>query len=226
MLLLTLSHPSQHVITTELARKWHEDDLWVPTPYFPTRSLEADVELGDDYEKNHAREFNVPFEHRCKISRLPFAICHDLLHLRHKHKNLRSLAAACRYVSRCGAHLLQKVEAIREVRKLQEAFYKRDDMQALAALTGQRYEFSISPSSREPVYVHVFRDALGTISNLAHDAGLERTTDMVVLTLVAGLAQSEHWIPSSHTRRYTTLVCDFTIWCQSRVEYFMRLLNY
>lgn len=168
------------------------DDPWATAAlplFWGAITLQDSVESGDAREKAY------------KPDRVGWADCPILLratlnHLRRKHRNLSTLAAVCRYVTRVGVTVLRDLPSVNVLRQKQREAYLTKDEVRLSRLTCASFRFSpVLGGKRGYLNISVFHSTAGELGNLTEDIGLS-TSGVAGLALLFGLCQdADDWIP-------------------------------
>ncbi|MCP4610025.1 MAG: hypothetical protein GY845_15060 [Planctomycetes bacterium] len=162
-------------------------------PIFDGRSLEADVDAGDTWERDQ-RSFSA----RVSINSCPQMIRESVLWLKKKHKDLNSSSSVTRYATRNGITVIQRIPEIKTIRVERRKAYEAEDRLRLMNFSGHTYDFGHRLSvNNVALKCSVFTWVDGAIVDIADDLGLPAST-IALLALVAGLAQSVNWIPRNH----------------------------
>jgi len=196
---------------------------WNSSPLFGEPSLEEDIRQGDEREREDAKNKNIPLYHSVKLRNCPVLIVENLQHLR-GHYGVSSIASASRFASRCGVRVLQRIEALKELRDIRAQAYEQGDELVLGAFQNLRHKpFQFPGYATSEVTCYVFHWVAGGIADLAVDTGLPAST-ILTLALAAGLSQSTDVIAEQYLARFARHVVDFASYLEQRVELARRLI--
>jgi len=205
---------------------WNGDgslSTWNTLPPFGGRSLEQDVAAGDRWERKFAQDNGIPLHYPTRLRRCPVLVFENLHHLRGKHPRLTSVSAVSRYVSRCGASVLQRIEGLRDLRELRKRAYGAGDEVTLSAFSSLDH---IPPGllglAQVQLTVRTYHTVSTRLQDRSIDVGLPFSTTLI-LALCAGLAQSVEYVAPRYVELFAKHVIDFARYIEERVEVARRL---
>ncbi len=171
-------------------------DTWATCwdePIFGGRSLEADVDAGDTWERSQKK-----LAERISINNCPQMLKESLWFLKRKQKSINNLSSVTRYVTRNGLAVVQRMPEIKTIRTERKKLYEAGDEFHLMKFSDYHYDFGHRLSvNNVALKCSLFTWVDGAIVDIADDLGLPAST-IALLALVAGLAQSVNWIPRNH----------------------------
>jgi len=158
-------------------------------------SLEEIVEMGEidrDPKGERSSRVNLP---AC-----PELVKASLVFLRRKHKNLPSLAAVCRYVTKRGLMAIEEISEIKNIEaRMKQSYLSGSELDRLC-FSNQTYSFENRLGfTRHAVSCYLFEWVHSGVTDVAYTLGLKATT-LTTLALVFGLGKSEKWIPEPYQK--------------------------
>jgi hypothetical protein len=153
---------------------------------------------------------------RITINRCPESIKSTLWFLKSKDKNLRTEAKTSRCLAKAGLQILQDIPVLDSIREQRKRVYLEGS--DLDRLYWMNRDFRISSrllicSTRISCYL--YEKVLGALSNLASDLGIPVST-VVTISLLAGMAISETWVPTRDKDKALTEIRRFNDWIKKR----------
>jgi len=191
---------------------------WNTEPYFGGTSLEQEVNEGEDEERTKAEQDNLPYQMPVSIAGCPGYVDGTLRYLKHEHWRLGSIGSVSRYVTRTGLHVVQRIEALQVLRQQwREAFLGKDD-HALWSFFNQEYHgFGTRDQYKVHLKASMFTRVHSRVCDIAKELGLPKSA-IGLACLVAGIAQSNDWVPGKHRERAALGFRDFILYLEHRVE--------
>lgn len=195
--------PKPSVITAASLEMILKGDWRSNRPPFSGLSLEDDVAKGDSRERAQAQSRNEPVDRVLKINGCPEILKWDLDMLCHKHRELSSISAVGRYVTRTGLRVINQMEVMALMRRARTAAYaqgKETFLGLFSAASEYQLHLGKGVNAKNPLYTRGFSWVHGALAQVANDLGID-LQDAVRLALVLGVAQSERWVPEESVER-------------------------
>lgn len=165
------------------------------------------------------------FQHSVKIMHLAVLDREDLLHLSGQHACMSSFAAVTRYVTRTGSSVLLRLAPLDNLRQLREQAYLRGNESVLASFSCPSLDTGGNLQHvQNPVFVSVFGGTYGILSAIATSLGWP-ATEAVKAALVAGMAQSQEWLPQRSIDRHYLAIQRLTFFLEEKVATLRKIVS-
>ena len=151
-----------------------------------------------------------------RIRNLPELVWATVFHLQGKHQKLGSAAQVTLALIEVGLPMLtEMVKGTPTFKELMDrAYLEGDESQRLELLKNQ-FEVRMSASKLNKTAYCISNETLFRLNELADDLSLSRS-NMAVLALVAGMAQSLFWVPGKHQNKALEEIRQFEKWVERR----------
>ena len=153
---------------------------------------------------------------RIRIRNLPELVWATALYLQGKHSKLVSVAQVTTALIEVGLPILEGMaKNIPALRVLMETAYLEGDESQRLELLNSRFELRISASRLNKTVCCMNRETSLRLSELADNLGLSQS-NVTILALVSGLAQSLFWVPKKYQNKALDEIKQFEKWLERR----------
>jgi len=195
----------------------HDPKMWAAI-----ESLLSDSRSLETYVSEHMPEAADDLVH-IRIRNLPELVWATILHIQGKHPKLGSAAQVTVALIEVGLPMLaEMVKGIPTFKALMDrAYLEGDESQRLELLKNQ-FEMRISASKLNKTVYCMSEKTLFRLDEFADGLGLSRA-NMTILALVAGMAQSQFWLPGKHQNKALEEIKQFEKWVERRRDIILRV---